>query len=207
VAAVLDAARREYDLPDKFLLYVGMIFPQKNFGNLLRAFHRLRDRIPHTLLVIGTPRWKYEKELELVDTLGLRERIRFIDFVPNERLPPIYNLADCFIYPSLYEAFGLAGVEAMACGCPVAGANAGAIPEVLGDAALLFDPHDPEDIAGRVLTLLEDESARAQRVACGLERVKTFRWEMAAREMLQLFEGLVATDPARVPATVARTLE
>ncbi len=189
--SALDAARAKYQLPDKFLLYVGMIFPQKNFINLVRAFQQMRDKIPHDIVVVGRPRWKYQEELQLIETLGLRDRIRFLEFVPNEELPEVYNLADCFVYPSLYEAFGLAGVEAMACGCPVAGANAAAIPEVLGDAALLFDPTDPTDIARCVMTLIHDRPTRERCIRTGLERAKFFTWKRAATETLQLFEDLV----------------
>jgi glycosyltransferase involved in cell wall biosynthesis len=191
--SALAGARKKYRLPEKFLLYVGMIFPQKNFINLARAFHLIREKIPHELVVIGKPRWKYARELELLDELEIRGRVRFIEYVPNEELPEIYNLADCFIYPSLYEAFGLAGVEALACGCPVAAARAAAIPEVLGDAALLFDPHDPEDIARCIMTLLEDERIRADCVRKGLERARFFTWKRAAAETLRLLEDVVGT--------------
>lgn len=187
----LDAARKKYQLPEKFLLYVGMIFPQKNFINLVRAFHHIRGDIPHELIVVGKPRWKYDEEMRLIDELGLSDRIRFIEFVPNSELPEIYNLADCFIYPSLYEAFGLAGVEAIACGCPVAAARAAAIPEVLGDAALLFDPHDPEDIAQSIMTLLHDAGKRDEFIRKGLERAEFFTWKRAASETLQLFQDVV----------------
>jgi glycosyltransferase involved in cell wall biosynthesis len=187
----LEATRRKYNLPEKFLLYVGMIFPQKNFGNLLRAYALLKDTIPHPLLVIGKPRWKFDEDIKLVETLGLGDRVRFLGHVPNEELPAIYNLADCFVYPSLYEAFGLAGVEAMACGCPVAGARAAAIPEVLGDAAALFDPYSPEDMARSILSIVRDPPTREACVRKGLERARFFTWERAATETLQLFHGLV----------------
>jgi glycosyltransferase involved in cell wall biosynthesis len=189
-AHTLAATKAKYGLPEKFLLYVGLIFPQKNFANLVRALHLIRDEIPHELVVVGKPRWKYEDDLRLVDTLGLRDRIRFLGFVPNDELPAFYTLADCFVYPSLYEAFGLAGVEAIACGCPVAGASAAAIPEVLGDAALLFDPHDPTDMARAILTLLRDERTRSQCIRKGLERAKFFTWRRAAEETLQLLQDL-----------------
>ena len=189
--AVLDAARSKYRLRGKFLLYVGMIFPQKNFINLVRAFSLICREIPHDLVVVGPPRWKFEGDLELVEKLGLKDRIRFLGFVPNDELPAIYNLADCFVYPSLYEAFGLAGVEAMACGCPVAGANAAAIPEVLGEAAVLFDPRSPEDIARSIMSVIGNNEVRDSCVRKGLERAKFFTWTRTAQQTLQLFEELV----------------
>lgn len=186
----LASARRQFDLPEKYLLFVGMLFPQKNFGTLLRAFHKLSGRIPHSIVVVGRPRWKYAADLRLVRELGLGARVRMLDHVANEDLPLIYNLADCFVFPSLYEAFGLAGVEAMACGCPVAAANAGALPEVLGDAALFFDPRDVDGMAERIHTLIHDPAVRDTCVRKGLERARSFTWERAARELLRLFHDV-----------------
>jgi glycosyltransferase involved in cell wall biosynthesis len=191
-AQQLEAARKRYDLPRKYLLFVGMLFPQKNFANLLRAFHKLADRIPHDLVVVGRPRWNYADELSLIDTLQLTERVRFLGHVPNEELPFIYNLADCFVFPSFYEAFGLVGIEALACGCPTAAARAGAVPEVLGDAALYFDPYDAEQMARQIYTLVSDPKARAGARRRGLERAKVFTWDRAAREVLALFDDVMA---------------
>jgi glycosyltransferase involved in cell wall biosynthesis len=198
----LHAARDKYRLPEKFILFVGMIFPQKNFTNLLRAFKQIAHRIPHDIVVAGNPRWKFQSDMDLIDELGLRDRVHTVGFVPNDELPLIYNLADCFVYPSLYEAFGLAGVEALACGCPTAGANAAAIPEVLGDAALLFDPHDPSDMARQIMTLLENTEVRETCIRKGLERAKYFRWERTARETLALLHEVVEGAPSGKPATV-----
>jgi glycosyltransferase involved in cell wall biosynthesis len=189
--SLLDPVKRKHNLPDKFLLYVGMIFPQKNFISLARAFHKIYQNIPHDIVVVGQPRWKYQEDKKLIETLGLRDRIRFLHFVPNEEMPMIYNLADCFVYPSLYEGFGLAGVEAMACGCPMAAANAAAIPEVADGAAVLFDPYSPQEIADSIMTLLHDEQIRETCIRRGLERAKAFTWERTARDTLQLFRDLV----------------
>jgi glycosyltransferase involved in cell wall biosynthesis len=190
--ARLAYARSEYRLPDRFILFVGFLYPQKNFGSLLRAFHKIAGQIPHDLVVAGRPRWKFQEELVLMEQLGLKDRVRFLYFVAHDELPLIYNLADCFVCPSFYEAFGLAGVEAMACGCPVAASNAAALPEVLGDAALLFDPHDPDAIADALLTLLNDQEVRRSYIDKGLVRARRYSWDRCARETLQLFDALVA---------------
>jgi len=134
--------------------------------------------------------------LQLIADLGLTNRVRFLHHVPNVELPYLYNLADCFVFPSLYEAFGLVGVEALACGCPVAAANAGAVPEVLGDAPLYFDPLNVEEMAQQIRTLVTDGRAREQAVSRGLERAKLFTGERAAREVLTLFEDVMAGRPA-----------
>ena len=141
--ARLAYARDEYELPERFILFVGHLYPQKNFSVLARAFAQLRDQIPHRLLVAGRPRWKADADLKLIQELGIGDRVDLLQFVPNDDLPLLYNLADCFVYPSLYESFGLAQLEAMACGCPVIGANSGAIPEITGGTAMLFDPRQP----------------------------------------------------------------
>lgn len=184
----------EYLLPEKFILFVGMLFPQKNFINLLRAFNKIARDIPHDIVVAGRPRWKYQEELQLIESMGLSDRIRFLYFVPNDDLPMIYNLADCFVYPSLYEGFGLAGLEAMACGCPMAAADAAAIPEVADGAALLFDPHDPDDIATAITTLLYDQAARDAYIEKGLARARLFTWDRAAEETLRLFRDVVGAS-------------
>lgn len=187
----LRAAKEEYELPERFILFVGHLYPQKNFANLVRALRMIAEKIPHALVVVGRPRWKYEDDLDLIARLGLRDRIHFLYCVPNDDLPAIYNLAGCFVYPSLYEAFGLAQLEAMACSCPVVGARAGAIPEVAGDAAVLFDPHDPADIGAAILNVLEDEPLRRALITRGLARVKEFTWERSARETLSVLEEAV----------------
>ncbi len=134
--------------------------------------------------------------MDLIAQLGLKERIRFLDQVPNDDLPYLYNLADCFAFPSYYEAFGLVGVEAMASGCPVAAARAGALPEVLGEAARYYDPNDIDEMAGTFLQLLTDEGLRQRCRNAGLERSRLFTWERAAREMIDLFNDVMAGRPA-----------
>ena len=187
----LAAVREEYELPAHYILFVGNLYPQKNFSVLVRALDRVKKAIPHQLIVAGRPRYKFEGDLQLIHELGLDGRVRFLQFVPNDDLPAIYTLADCFVYPSLYESFGLAQLEAMACGCPVVGANAGAIPEVTGGAALLFDPHNPQDLADALLEVTSGGETRRRLVECGRARAAEFTWERTARETLAVFEELV----------------
>jgi glycosyltransferase involved in cell wall biosynthesis len=188
--ARLARAREEYELAEHFILFVGHLYPQKNFSVLARAFAQLKDTIPHRLVVAGRPRWKADSDLRLIEELGIRDRIDILHFVPNDDLVSIYNLADCFVYPSLYESFGLAQLEAMACGCPVIGANSGAIPEITGGTAMLFDPHSPEDLTRAILTVTQDADVRRDLVERALVRVKDFTWERTARETLDVFKEL-----------------
>lgn len=181
-------AREEYVLPDNFILFVGHIYPQKNFGTLLRAFKRICNDIPHDIVVAGRPRWKFDTDLQLIEQLGLSNRVRFLYYVPNSDLPVIYSLASCFVYPSFYEAFGLAQLEAMACGCPVIAANAGAIPEITDGAALLFDPKSVDELTDLMQRLLTDPALHREYATKGLERSKFFSWDKCARQTLEVFE-------------------
>jgi len=183
----------EYELPDAFILFVGHLYPNKNFGNLVRALHLLANKIPHDLVVVGRPRWKYGGDLALLDSLGLRDRVHFLYFIPQEDLVALYNLASCFVFPSFYESFGLVLLEAMACGCPVAGARTGAIPEISAGAAALFDPYNYEEIADTMLRLVSDhEGLRQSCIEKGLARAKVFNWERCATETLKVLEEAAA---------------
>jgi glycosyltransferase involved in cell wall biosynthesis len=183
-------AREEYELPERFILFVGNLYPQKNFATLARAFARVKNTIPHRLIVAGRPRYKFEGDLKLIQELGIADRVDFLQFVPNDDLPMLYNLADCFVYPSLYESFGLAQLEAMACGCPVIGANAGAIPEVTDGAAMLFNPHSSEELSDAILKVTCEQDVRRGLVERGLIRAREFTWERAAQQTLAVFREL-----------------
>ncbi|HEX5438103.1 MAG TPA: glycosyltransferase family 1 protein [Gemmatimonadaceae bacterium] len=183
-------AREQYVLPERFILFTGNLYPQKNFSTLVKAFAALHGEIPHQLLVAGRPRWKFDDDLKLIEQLGLSSRVDFLQFVPNDDLPLIYSLADCFVYPSLYESFGLAQLEAMGCGCPVIGARAGAIPEVAGDAAMLFEPRDSDDLARAIRCVLDDDAVRSELVRKGYARAKEFGWERCAAQTLDVLKEL-----------------
>ena len=186
----LAQTRAKYHLTERFILFVGRLYPQKNFGTLARAFALVKDTIPHRLIVVGQPRYKFEEDLNLLGELGIEDRVDFLHYVPNDELPMIYNLADCFVYPSLYESFGLAQLEAMRCGCPVIGANAGAIPEVTSGAAILFDPHSPQELSQAILKVTCEPEVRRNLVERGLARAREFTWERTARETLAVFNEL-----------------
>src|SRR5262249_16853379 len=186
----LSQAREEYDLPQRFILFVGNLYPQKNFGTLIRAFAQVKDAIRHKLIVVGRPRYKFERDVGLIKELGISDRVDFLHFVRNDDLPMIYNLADCFVYPSVYESFGLAQLEAMACGCPVIGANAGAIPEVTGGAAILFDPQSPGELAEALVRITCDVNVRRDFVERGLRRAREFTWERTALQTLDVLREL-----------------
>lgn len=184
------AIKEKYRLPDKFLLFVGGINPVKNLTNIIKAYHLLLDKIPHKLVVVGFWRWKYSEVTSLIKDLNLQNRVIFTDYIPDKEIPAIYNLADVFVFPSLYEGFGLPTLEAMACGCPVVSTVTGCTPEVAGDAAVLVDPYDVQQIADGILKILADDNLRADLVRKGLSRVRHFSWNRCATETLKVFEAV-----------------
>jgi glycosyltransferase involved in cell wall biosynthesis len=184
---ILDGVRKSYNLPPKFILFIGGIYPQKNFAGLVKAFHLLANDIPHQLVVAGQARWKFSDDLQLIQERGLEKRIQLLGWVDPEHIPALYNLADCFVYPSLYEGFGLCLVEAMASGCPVVAAATGALPEIAQDAALLVDPQNSQQIKAAILEVVSDSRVRQGLIQKGITRAKDFTWERCAEKTLNLF--------------------
>jgi glycosyltransferase involved in cell wall biosynthesis len=181
-----------YRLPVNFLLFVGHLFPNKNLDNLLRGFKLIVDDIPHDLLIVGGRRWKYHSVERLIRELDLERRVRSLGFIPQGDLAVLYNLASCFVFPSLYESFGLAQLEAMACGCPVVASKTGALPEIGGDAAVYCNPYDPASIADAIRGLVTDDALRQQYAARAQQRAKLFSWDKCARRTLEVLESVGA---------------
>jgi glycosyltransferase involved in cell wall biosynthesis len=182
----LKAVREKYHLPAHFALYTGSLSPRKNIVGLLEAFARIRDALPHKLVLTGSKSWKDRSVYERMDKLNLRERIEQLGYVEEKDMPALYSMAGVYVYPSLYEGFGLPVLEAMQCGCPVVASNATSIPEVAGDAALLFDPRDVDAMAGAIRKVLTDARTREELVASGLRRAAMFSWCRCARTMLNV---------------------
>ncbi len=193
----LGRVRRKYRLPDRFILNVGSLEPGKNRTRLIQAFHRLRRRgLEHKLVIAGGKAWKYEDDFALVGRLGLRDEVLFTGYVPAEELVALYNCAELFAFPSLYEGFGLPVLEAMACGVPVVTSNVSAMPEVAGDAALLAAPDDVNALAEAMERPLRWSRLRTSLRSRGLKRAAQFSWERAARETVAVYEKTTAGRPA-----------
>ncbi len=188
--AALEAVRQEYGLPPAIILYVGTIEPRKGLDTLIAAYAASAAEIPHDLVITGKKGWYTEPLFRQVEALGLGQRVRFTDYVADEDLPGLYNLADLFVYPSRYEGFGLPPLEAMACGVPVVSSNAASLPEVVGNAALLVPPDDAEALAAAIRRVLDDEALQAEMRARGLERAKRFTWEETARRTAEIYERM-----------------
>lgn len=173
------AFRKEAGLPERFILFVGTLEPRKNVVGLLEAYARLPEGRP-PLMLVGGKGWLYDEIFARVEGLGLSGEVRFVGYVAAEALPLWYNAADLFVYPSLYEGFGLPALEAMACGTPVVTSTVSSLPEVVGDAGLLVDPSDVEGLAAVVAEVLRSAERREQMRVEGLARAKAFSWEKTA---------------------------
>ena len=172
-----------------YILYTARIeHPGKNHVRLIRAFERLKAsaHLPHQLVLAGRDWTRADEVHRAAEAAGCRADILFTGFFPGSDLPDLYCGADLFVFPTLYEGFGLPVLEAMACGVPVACSNISSIPEVAGDAAVLFDPYDEEAIADAMRRLLEDPALRDRYARKGLERNKQFTWAKAAERTLEV---------------------
>lgn len=179
--------RRKYHLPERFIMFVGTLEPRKNLENLLKAFSIVHKEIPHKLLIVGGKGWKYSNIFQKLEELKIAERVVFTGYVPLDDLPAMFSAAEIFVYPSLYEGFGLPILEAMATGCPVITSNVSSMPEVAGDSALFVDPLNVDDIAEKIKILSQNNELKQELSRKGIERAKLFSWEKAAKSMLEIF--------------------
>ncbi len=184
--------RNKYDLGDEpYIFSVSTIQPRKNYQMLIRAFKDVANDFPHRLIIAGGKGWLYDETLAEVNAQGLDDRVRFVGFVDDEDLPALYSDATLFVFPSLYEGFGLPVLEAMACGVPVVVSNASCLPEVAGEAALLLPPQDQQAWTTAIRDLLDDPSRRAQMVASGFLRARQYKWNRAAEKLSGLLQQLL----------------
>jgi glycosyltransferase involved in cell wall biosynthesis len=188
--ATLESVRQKYDLPAAMILYLGTLEPRKGLDTLIAAYGALAADVLHDVVIAGKRGWYTEPLFQQVEALGLGQRVHFTDYIPDEDLPALYNLAHLFVYPSRYEGFGLPVLEAMACGVPVVCTNAASVPEIVGDAALLVPPDDVEALAAAMRRVLDDRVLEAELVARGLERARSFTWEETARRTVQIYEEM-----------------
>jgi glycosyltransferase involved in cell wall biosynthesis len=187
------AVRSRYGLDKDFLLFVGAITRRKNIRRLLAAFREVSKARDVVLILAGRPGYGAAEELAPIGELGLKDRVRLLGYVAEADLPALYSSAKLFLFPSLYEGFGIPVLEAMACGTPVVTSDCSSLPEVAGGAALLVDPSDIHAIAEAALRLLDDEPLRQDLAARGIERAKQFSWMRTARETLEIYKSLCGT--------------
>jgi glycosyltransferase involved in cell wall biosynthesis len=180
------AVRERYGLKAEYLLYVGTLQPRKNLLRLVEAFAMIAPDYPGQLVLAGRKGWLYDEIFERVQQLNLGERVKFPGFIPEEDKAALIRGARLYLYPSLYEGFGLPLLEAMACGTPILTSNLSSMPEIVGEAALLVDPHQVEAIAGGIKQLLFDPALCQRLVQRGFERLAIFSWSKAAEQTLDI---------------------
>lgn len=199
----MERVRERYQIRGRFVLFAGNIKPHKNLERLIEAFARLRARPGHEdlrLFLIGEEVSRYPSLRRAMEAAGVRAEVRFFGFVPHRTLAALYRLASIFAFPSLYEGFGLPPLEAMACGIPVLTSRLSSLPEVVGDAAVLVDPYDVDDIARGLERLLGDEALRSTLVEKGYARARSFSWERSVRS---IHSGYLKALGQTVPAVAA----
>ena len=180
---------RHHGIYGPFIYHVGNIEPRKNLLRLLRAFLSLREQLKDDvrLVITGQKGWLTSKLFGAMKQMDLGDWVVFTGYVPHEHLPLLMNAAEAFVFPSLYEGFGLPVLEAMSCGTPVLTSDISSLPEIVGNAALLVDPTDEDAIAAGIKQLLEDTELRRRLAAAGLEQASRFSWQRAARETLAVY--------------------
>ncbi len=186
--------RERYQLSHPYILYVGNIKPHKNLERLIEAFQIVRGqgRSELELLIIGDEISKMQSLRRAVHKYDLHRYVRFHGFVPDKTLAILYGLASVFVFPSLYEGFGLPPLEAMACGTPVVTSNVSSLPEVVGDAAELVDPYSAQAIADGILKVLHSSHLRAQMRDRGFARVRAYSWERSVESVRRVYGEVVA---------------
>jgi len=188
-------ARERYALPPRYVLYVGSNKPHKNLPKLMEAWQRAAAGEREAGLIIAGPQDpRYPEAARLVERLGLCATVRFLGSVPEEDLPALYSGASCFVFPSLYEGYGLPVIEAMACGAPVACSQVSSLPEIAGDAAILFDPNEVDSIARSLVRLLEDAALREGLRGRGLRQAARFSWDATAWKTLEVYRSLACSE-------------
>jgi glycosyltransferase involved in cell wall biosynthesis len=185
----MDLIRQRYQLDYPFLLYVGNIKPHKNVERLIDAFGMVRAKglDDLRLVIIGDELSKYPALRQAVHRHRLDKYVRFLGFQPYDTLAGFYRLARAFVFPSLYEGFGLPPLEAMACGTPVVTSNVSSLPEIAGNAALLVDPYDRLSIAEAILRVVSDETLRQELSERGLARARQFSWSQSVAAIHRIY--------------------
>jgi len=183
----LKQIRLKYKLPDRFILTVTSYDPRKNFGTLINAFEVSLKEVDTHLVVVGKDCNRYAHDYDLQGR-KLQHLVKFCGWVEQKDLPAFYSLADAFVFPSVYEEFGIPVVEAMSCGCPVISSNTGAIPELTDGSALLSDPFDYKELSKNIVDILSDKTKTELYRMAGLNRANDFSWSKTAQKTREIFK-------------------
>jgi glycosyltransferase involved in cell wall biosynthesis len=188
--------KKRYNLPEKYILSVGVSHKRKNLGSLIRAFQILKTEknIPHKLVLTGPRGWGSAIFSDEIQKLNIQDDVIFTGSVPGNGLQLIYEVADVFVFPSLYEGFGYPPLEAMVCGTPVIVANNSSLPEVVGQAGLYVDPLNPQDIANKIMQIISSPSLAQNLRSAGFNQSKKFTMEKMIKECINVYENTSHTD-------------
>ncbi|TDX59261.1 glycosyltransferase family 4 protein [Orenia marismortui] len=188
----LEAVKRKYGINQDYILYVGTIEPRKNLLRLLEAYHNLlKQGIKEKLVIVGKKGWLYEDIFKKVEELGLDKQVLFLGYLPEKEKVALYSGAKVFVYPSLYEGFGLPPLEAMSCGTPVVVSNSSSLPEVVGDSGIYVDPKRADSIAQGIYDLLDQKKLREKLSLLGVKRSKKFTWEKSIKNILEVYDKIL----------------
>lgn len=188
-ADTVQLIRRKFNLNDPFILFIGNLEPRKNIPNLIRAFSLCKKQNTDLDLVIaGRNGWLSGEIFNTITELGLEKTVKFLDYVPDEDLPALYNAAMVFVYVPFYEGFGLPVLEAMQCGTPVITSNTSSLPEITGEGGIMVDPLNVEDLAEKITLLVSDDHLRQENIRYNLSRCQLFSWEKCAQQTAEAYE-------------------
>ncbi len=186
--AYLEQVRRKYHLPAHFLLHVGTLEPRKNHSTLLKAFDIIaQSNAEIALVLVGGAGWNARQIAQQIKTLRHGKRIHWLGYADSHDMPALYRLAEVFVYPSIYEGYGLPVLEAMACGAPTITSTVSSMPEIIGDAGLLVSPENPAELSAAIARLLEDKVFAAELTQKAQIRAKEFTWRKTAEQTLHIY--------------------
>ncbi|MFX1573970.1 MAG: glycosyltransferase family 4 protein [Promethearchaeota archaeon] len=181
--------KEKYGITKPFIFHLSKFSERKNPWIILKAFHLIRKEKKDLTLILGGKGWKNKKVLDFAKKYKILKNIIFTGFIPRKDVIKLFNLAEIFLFPSFFEGFGMPNLEAMACGCPVITSKAFAIPEIVGNAAILLENNsDPIELANKIVRLLEDDVLKNDLIKKGLERVKLYSWKKSAQIVLNIYE-------------------
>ncbi len=181
------------NLPKKFILFLGTLEPRKNVDGIIKAYNKLRKNNnfdEYELVIAGGKGWKNKNIYNAFKNSKYKNDIQFLGYVDNKDKNYLYNLADLFVYPSFYEGFGLPPIEAMACGCPVIASSVSSLPEIVGSAGIMVNPHDISEISQAMNDILSDKNLQNKLSQKGIKKAKEFNWEKSAKKYLSCLKGL-----------------
>ncbi len=185
--------RKKYNLPKNYVLYLGTLEPRKNIIGLIKAFELLKksyklQATSYKLVIAGAKGWLYEDIFKAANSSSVKDDIIFTGFVDDEDKPALYNCAELFVYPSFYEGFGFPPLEAMKYGVPVITSNFSSLPEAVGDAAIIVNPYNLDELAEAIQMVLTDDNLKNILIKKGFEQVKKFSWQKCAEETLEVLK-------------------